>query len=216
MLLKTDFKIIKSLGTLFFLGFLCTSQAYSQEIDCTDKTSSALKKICSSEFDEIREKLATHYQTALYVSDAPLQLLQDTHTLWFKRLQQCKSMTCFKNQFEIRTDDLNFYTSLNQTLTSHYLKFEHGQLAPSPVHIQVHQLSKDSIKIEGLAYRNPNNKLETQTVSFLAYTTPEKKNNITDNEHDCAYQFNYSKAILSIKTEQKGCERFAGVYRLYD
>ena len=27
---------------------------------------------------------------------------------------------------------------------------------------------------------------------------------------------NFQKAILTIKTEQKGCERFTGVYRLYD
>lgn len=84
------------------------------------------------------------------------------------------------------------------------------------MHLQVHQLTKDKIKIEGIAYRNPNNKLETQTIPFLAYTTTEKKDEIIDNEHDCKYQFNFNKAILSVKTKQKGCERFVGVYRVYD
>ena len=97
-----------------------------------------------------------------------------------------------------------------------YLKFENGHFAKQQVHLKVHQLSKDRIKVEGIAYRSPNNRLDTQTVSFLAYTTPEQKSAITDNEHDCQYQFNYSKALLSVKTSQKGCERFAGVYRLYD
>lgn len=30
------------------------------------------------------------------------------------------------------------------------------------------------------------------------------------------YQLNFEKAVLVIKTTQKGCERFTGVYRLYD
>jgi hypothetical protein len=51
---------------------------------------------------------------------------------------------------------------------------------------------------------------------LLAYTTPEKKNQILDNEHDCKYVLNFQKAILSVTTTQKGCERFTGIYRLYD
>ena len=86
----------------------------------------------------------------------------------------------------------------------------------SPVHLKIHQLTKDRIKIEGSAYRNPNNRVETQTIPFLAYTTPDAKTEITDNEHDCKYKFQYTKAVLLIKTQQKGCERFSGVYRLYD
>ena len=45
---------------------------------------------------------------------------------------------------------------------------EHGDLAKQPVHIQIHQLDKDKLKIEGIAYRNPNNRLETQILSLLA------------------------------------------------
>ena len=113
-------------------------------------------------------------------------------------------------------DDLNIYISLNQSLTQHYLKFEQGQMAKQPIHLKIHQLTKDRIKIEGVAYRTPNYRAETQTIPFLAYTTTETKSQITDNEHDCKYNFNYSKAILTVSTEQKGCERFSGIYRLYD
>ena len=216
MLVNTEINLIKTLCTLFSIGYLCSTLAHAQKIDCSSPNTSSMKQICAENFTESREKLTNHYMTAFLVSDAPVQLLEDTHTLWFKRLEQCKSLNCYKQQFELRTDDLNFYTSLNQSLTNHYLKFENGKIASQPVHLQVHQLTKDRIKIEGIAYRNPNNKLETQTIPFLAYTTPDKKSEIMDNEHDCKYQFDFNKAILSIKTEQKGCERFVGVYRIYD
>ena len=216
MLVNTEINLIKTLCTLFSIGCLCSTLAHAQKIDCSSPNTSSMKQICAENFTESREKLTNHYMTAFLVSDAPVQLLEDTHTLWFKRLEQCKSLNCYKQQFELRTDDLNFYTSLNQSLTNHYLKFENGKIASQPVHLQVHQLSKDRIKIEGIAYRNPNNKLETQTIPFLAYTTPDKKSEIMDNEHDCKYQFDFNKAILSVKTEQKGCERFVGVYRIYD
>jgi CRISPR/Cas system endoribonuclease Cas6 (RAMP superfamily) len=97
--------------------------------------------------------------------------LYDTHSLWFNRLQQCKSQHCIDQQFALRDDDLNFYTSLNQSLTQHFLKFEHGKIAQPAIHLQVHQLGKDKIKIEGMAYRNPNNSNDSQTISFGVYDT---------------------------------------------
>lgn len=216
MLVNTDINLMKTLGTLFSIGCLCSTMVYAQDIDCTQPDTASMKNICADNFAKSREKLSNHYITAFLVSDAPVHLLEDTHRLWFKRLQQCKSPDCYKQQFEIRIEDLNFYTSLNQTLTNHYLKFEKGQFAHQPVHLQVHQLTKDKIKIEGVAYRNPNNKLETQTIPFLAYTTADQKSEIVDNEHDCKYHFDFNKAILSVTTKQKGCERFVGIYRLYD
>ena len=77
-------------------------------------------------------------------------------------------------------------------------------------------IAKDKLKIEGLAYRNPNNRIETQTISLLSYSTPSEKNEIIDNEKKCQYQFDYQKALLVVKTKQKGCERFTGIYRPYD
>ncbi|QCO21999.1 hypothetical protein C9E88_011160 [Acinetobacter cumulans] len=215
MLLKTDKKIIKNFRLAIILGYFCTPMAFAEAIQCIPATTS-LKKVCSEAFSTQREKLDNLYLTASLVTDAPLSIIQDTQYIWQNRLQQCKSIDCYKQQFELRADDLNIFVSLNQSLTQHYLKFEHGTFAQPFTQLKVHQLSKDRIKIEGLSYRNPNNRAETQIIPFLAYTTPDQKNDILDNEHDCKYQFSYSKAILSVQSKQQGCERFVGIYRLYD
>lgn len=216
MLLKSEIHLIKNLSTLLLFGCLYSSFSYAQGIDCSTAAQTKLSKVCNEDFSELREKLNDQHLTAYLMSDAPIRLIEDTQQLWMQRLQQCKSLNCYTQQFDVRIDQLNFFTSMNQSMTQHYLKYENGQFAVQPVHLQIHQLSKNSIKIEGLAYRNPNNRLESKSITFLAYTTPEQKTEITDNEHDCSYQFDYSKAILKIQTRQKGCERFAGIYRLYD
>ncbi|MCO8042457.1 hypothetical protein OC498_07830 [Acinetobacter bohemicus] len=218
MLLKTDLNMMKIIGLCFGTAMLATTSGHAELPDCVKQSNNnaAIKKMCSSDLDEPREKLANQYLTAFLITDAPLYLLKDTHQLWAKRIQQCKTLDCFKQQFELRLDDLNIYISLNQSLTQHYLKFENGYMAKQPVHLKIHQLSKDRIKIEGIAYRSPNNRPETQTVPFLAYSTPDTKTQIFDNEHDCKYQFRYDKAILKVSSPQKGCERFNGIYRLYD
>lgn len=215
MLLNTEFNPIKSLISGLFLYGICAA-VYAIPVQCDQTQTSKNTKICSSTFETLRDELNEKYLTAYLVTDAPIRLIDDTNQLWFKQVQQCKNTDCFKQQFDLRLEDLNFYTSMNQSLTQHFIKYEQGEISKQPVHIQVHQLSKDRIKIEGLAYRNPNNHKEKQSIPLLAYTTPDKKNEIVDNEHDCKYQMNFQKAILTIKTEQKGCERFTGVYRLYD
>ena len=215
MLFNTVRNQLKNVGYIITLSCFCSTFTFAKSIDCSDRTLD-LKKICSKQYDEQRIKLNNKFLTAYLVTDAPLQLLHDTQRLWLKQLQQCKSKTCYQQQFELRLDDLNFYTSMNQTLTQHYLKYEQGKLAAQPIHLQIHQLNKDKLKIEGIAYRNPNNRLETQILSLLAYSTPEQKNQITDNEKKCQYQFDFQKALLIVKTDQKGCERFTGIYRLYD
>lgn len=218
MLLKTDIKMMKLLGLMLGLGILATAAASVHPLECSDNStdSKASSTLCSAPLTEFRKNLSGQYLTAYLITDAPLSIVQDTHQLWLSRSQQCKTVDCYKQQFELRLDDLNIFISLNQSLTQHYLKFEQGQIAQQPVHLKIHQLSKDRIKIEGLAYRSPKNRAETLTIPFLAYTTPEAKTKITDNENDCKYDFQYSKAILQVTSEQKGCERFTGVYRLYD
>jgi uncharacterized protein len=215
MLLKSDINIIKTITIGLSLSYFLCNPAYAEAIDCS-KPNHSLAKVCSDTFSKQREHLNNLYLTGLLVTDAPARIIQDTQQMWMQRLKQCKRLDCYKQQIDLRADDLNIFVSLNQSLTQHYLKFENGTFAQQQVHMKVHQLSKDSIKIEGVAYRNPNNRLDTQSIAFLAYTTPDQKTEITDNEHDCKYQFTYSKALLSVKTSQKGCERFAGVYRLYD
>ena len=217
MLLNTETKLINKPLTVLLLSVVGLSTAYAQPIQCNSTLNFANSKlICSDKLSPLREQLNDKYLTAYLVTDAPLRLIDDTHRLWFSRLQQCKNTACVKAQFELRLEDLNFYTSMNQSLTQHFISYTNGKMAKSPVHLQVHQLSKDRIKIEGLAYRNPNNRTSSQTVSLLAYTTPDKKNEILDNEHDCKYQLNFQKALLVVKTTQVGCEKFSGIYRLYD
>lgn len=182
----------------------------------SSEKNATLKTLCSSSFKQQRQQLETQSLTAYLVTDAPLRLLQDTHQLWFRHIQQCKSLSCYQQQVNDRIDQLNLFTSLNQSLTQHYLKYEQGQISKDPIHIQIHQLTKDNIKIEGITYLNPNNKIDKQTRSLLAYSTIENKNQIIDNEKGCQYRFNYHKAYLAIHSKQKGCEAFIGLYRLYD
>ncbi|ENX35197.1 hypothetical protein F889_00864 [Acinetobacter colistiniresistens] len=215
MLFNTVRNQLKKSGYIITLSCFCSTFAYAEAIDCTSNDLNA-NKICSKQYKEQRLKLNTKFLTAYLVTDAPLQLLHDTQNLWLNQVQQCKSKNCYQQQFDARLDDLNFYTSMNQTLTQHYLKYEHGKLAAQPVHLQIHQLDKDKLKIEGTAYRSPNNRLETQTQSLLAYSTPEQRSQIIDNEKKCQYQFDFQKALLIIKSEQKDCSRFTGIYRLYD
>ncbi|QIO09163.1 A1S_1983 family putative colistin resistance protein [Acinetobacter lanii] len=217
MLLKNVSNSMKTIVSGFFLSALGTITLHAQPLQCESKNSPQyLAQICSEKFKDLRKELNELQHTSYLVTDAPLRLLADTHQLWFNRMQQCKNSACYKQQLNLRIEDLNFYTSMNQSLTQHYLKFEHGQIAQQPIQLKVHQLTKDRIKIEGFAYRNPNNRLESQAIPLLAYTTPDQKNEILDNEHDCKYQLNFQKALLVVNTTQSGCERFKGVYRLYD
>lgn len=215
MLLKSEYSYLNAQLTLGCALCLLPMFTHSQLFSC-DETAQTASMLCHNDLQAKRQQLSQHTLTAFLVSDAPLRLLHDQQQIWLLRLKQCKSVKCYQQQFDLQLDQLNMYISLNQSLTQHYLKFEHGKLAFPAVHLQIHQLGKDSLKIEGIALRSPNNKPETQSLNFLAYTSSAQKNQITNNETDCKYQFQYSKALLTVKSQRKGCERFNGVYRLYD
>ncbi len=193
------------------IGSASTS-LFAQNLDCTHMQ----YPLCKSSFKPAREALAQKQLTALLVTDAPVKLILDTEQLWLNRLRQCHNSRCVQQQIDLRQDDLNIYTSLNQTLTQHYLKYQDGQPISPNVHLKLHQLDKANIKIEGIAYRNPNNRSKTQQINFLAYSTAQQKNNIHNNEQNCDYVFDFQKAILKVRSEKVGCERFNGIYRLYD
>jgi uncharacterized protein len=216
MLLKTELNLVKSFSPFVALFALCTTPSHAEILNCSSATHSSARLLCTPQYASAVDKLNNSSLTTLLITDAPLRLIKDSHRLWLNQVQQCKSSTCVQQQFDVRIEQLNFFTSLNQSLTQHYFKYEAGQIAKQPVHLQIHQLTKDNIKIEALAYRNPNNRIETQTIPFLAYSSAAEKSEIIDNEHDCKYQFDFQKAILKVSTAQKGCERFSGVYRLYD
>ena len=216
MWLKAGLNLSTSIVISFGIMGLFSTTVSAQNIKCPNEQSDFFRKVCQQQYQTLRESLQNQHLAAFLVTDAPIKLIQDTQNLWVSHANQCKSKQCIQQQLEYRIDDLNFYTSINQSLTQHYLKYDHGKLIQNPIHLQIHQLGKDKIKIEGRAYRNPNNRIETQHTSFLAYTDPEHKTEITDNENDCKYQFQFQKTILKVSTEQKGCERFSGIYRLYD
>ena len=215
MLLKTELNFVKYIFALSSISALCSTFSHATVLEC-DNSLKTKQKICADAYTAQRDQLKNLSLTTLLVTDAPHRLIKDSFDLWHKQIQQCKSDQCIVQQYEARIDQLNFFTSLNQTLTQHYLKYEQGRIAKQPVHLQIHQLSKDNLKIEGIAYRNPNNALEKQRIPFLAYSPVAEKNDIQDNENDCKYQFKYQKAILVVSSQQKGCERFNGIYRLYD
>lgn len=217
MLLKNVSKSMQTIASVLFVSAIASGMVFAQPVQCDEQSSKTRSnKLCSAPLQQLRAEYNEQFHTSYLVTDAPLQLLADSHKIWQTRLQQCKSLNCYKQQFSARIEDLNIYSSMNQSLTQHYLKFEHGKIAQPAIHLKLHQLSKDRIKVEGFAYRNPNNRLESQYVPLLAYTTPEEKTAILDNEHQCNYQLNFQKALLVVKTTQKGCERFQGIYRLYD
>ncbi len=217
MLLKTDFMYINPIVPAFILACLTMNSAHAESIQCnTDQNKAQFKILCSKALEKSRHSLNEKYLTAYLVTDAPIRLVEDSQQLWLNQVTQCKSQNCLQKQFELRIDDLNFYTSMNQSLTQHYVKYENGRIAQPAVQLQVHLLSKDRIKIEGIASRNPNNRTDSQSVSLLAYTSPEKKNEIVDNNRKCKYQMNFQKALLVMKTQQPDCGHFTGIYRLYD
>lgn len=220
MLIKTDYLSMKSILTLFSLStvtLLSSQVCQAQAISCEPTHHQAWHKmLCGSDLKQQRLSLNEKFLTAYLVTDAPSELLDVSQQLWQQRIQQCKSKRCFEQQFELRGEELNFYTSMNQSLTQHFIKYNQGEIANPNVHIMVHQLSKDRLKIEGYAYLNPNNKPNQQQTTLLAYTTPNNKNLILDNDRRCSYKMTFSKAMLVVQSPQKECQRFSGHYRRYD
>lgn len=221
MLIKTDYLSMKSILTRLSLSSLAIfSSQFSlaqTAIPCDGANHLAWKKmLCGPELKKQRLSLNDKYLTAYLVTDAPTQLLDETQLLWLNRVQQCKSKRCFEQQIDLRSEELNFYTSMNQSMTQHFIKYSQGKIATPEVHIMVHQLSEDRIKIEGSAYLNPNNKTQQQQSILLAYSSPNPKKPILDNDRRCSYQITFHKALLVVQSKQKECQRFTGHYRRYD
>lgn len=221
MLIKTDYLSMKSILTLFTLSsitILSSQLSHAQTaIPCDGANHFAWKKmLCGSEFKKQRLLLNDKYLTAYLITDAPSRLLDETQQLWLNRVQQCKSKRCFEQQIDLRSEELNFYMSMNQSMTQHFIKYSQGKIATPEVHIMVHQLSEDRIKIEGSAYLNPNNRIQQQQSMLLAYSSPNPKKPVLDNDRRCSYQITFNKALLVVQSKQTECQRFTGHYRRYD
>ncbi|MDQ8953451.1 hypothetical protein RFH42_10815 [Acinetobacter rudis] len=219
MLIKTDYLSMKSILTLLSLSSLAifsSSISHAQAIPCENPHQQAWKKmLCGNELKKQRLLLNDKYLTAYLATDAPIQLLEKTQQLWLNRVQQCTTRRCFEQQIDLRSEELNFYTSMNQSMTQHFIKYNRGKIAIPEVHIMVHQLSTDRIKIEGNAYLNPNNKNQQQRM-LLAYSSPDPKKPVLDNDRRCSYQMTFHKALLVVQSKQKECQHFTGHYRRYD
>ena len=109
MLSKTDINLLKYLGSAFVLGCIYSSSVFAQGLNCTNNNDPALKTICSAKFSKELNLFNESTLTTNLVTDAPLRLIQDTEKLWLQQLKQCKSFNCYKQQFDSRIEQLNFY-----------------------------------------------------------------------------------------------------------
>lgn len=204
-----------------FLWFFCTgiaNTAHALLPDCEKNQSASFGKLVCQNQDlqklnlEIQEK----YLSAQLMSNAPLTLLRQSQQDWRKYVALCKNQRCLKEQFEKRLDDLTFIINMNQSLTQHFIRYAPKQPKQQMVTLQIQQLDKNKIKIEASQYRNPNNS-EHQRIAYLrSYTSTQLQNQITDLETKCTYTLQRSGHLLNFRTQDPKCERFVGIYKLYD
>ena len=106
------------LKLLLLASGLITSAAHADRIIAChhDQLSAGIKKICSTHFDQQRNELNNKTLSAYLISDAPMQLLQDTQQLWLQRLTECKNKNCVEQQFELRFFDLGEILGIEREL----------------------------------------------------------------------------------------------------
>ncbi|MHA3059820.1 A1S_1983 family putative colistin resistance protein [Acinetobacter sp. ANC 4636] len=207
----------KAFGCMVLLSVLACSSSYAYQPLCSNQSH---PNYCKTQYKTQVDQINKLYFTSNLVTNAPLRLLQDTQHMWHSRLKQCKNKSCFEQQFNLRAEDLNAYSALNQSLTQHFIKYHHGKIAQPQTYLQIHQLDQNKMKIEGWMYRNPNASLDKLSFAFLSYLNNTDKTKVTNNETTCRYQFNYQKTLLVVTSTnhvaKQNCQRFTGIYRLYD
>ncbi|WP_456236997.1 A1S_1983 family putative colistin resistance protein [Acinetobacter baretiae] len=197
------FSYVKKIASILAMYCLCT-QAYASR-------SCSAPKLCEA-FKPQKEQLMALFQQTNFVSNAPRSILHITHSLWDKRIHLCKTPSCFTAQFNQRTHELNEFSTLNQTLTQHFIKYQDGKISTQQVYLQIHQLEQNKLKIDGYAYHLP----QLTQQHFLAYSQNSNLTRIINNEDGCAYNIKLYKGLLSLHSDQKTCRIFAGNYRRYD
>ncbi|SDC04831.1 A1S_1983 family putative colistin resistance protein [Acinetobacter boissieri] len=186
------------------LAIICAyDQAHANDRLCT-------QNLCQEQNELDKKKLVTLTEQTNFVSNAPRSILDMTHHLWQKRMQLCKTKQCLAQQITQRTQELNEFATLNQALTQHFIKYQHGKVAKQQVYLQLHQLEQNKLKIDGYGYSNQ------QQQHFLAYSQNTDLAQITNNEDGCTYAMTLSKGLLNIQSGEKKCRLFAGNYRRYD
>lgn len=193
-------------------------QAFAEMPDCEKKLSSAFEqKVCRHEIlKDLNLQIKEKYLNAQLMSNAPLRLLETSNRAWEKYVKSCKTTQCIHREFEQRVDDLTFFTTINQSLTQHYIRYKSAVLDAQMTHIQLQQLDKNRIKIEGIQYRSPNNSEATRISYLRSYTSPDHLTDITDLENKCSYDLTRTEHTLEFQSEDPKCQRFVGLYKLYD
>lgn len=206
---------VKKILYIFLINILLIAVCQAN-VFCAPKTVGKSKHalICKSHFKDERVTFMTLLSNVSLMTNAPLTVLNVTQNMWQDRIYTCKNKACIQQELSLRTDELNELASLNQSLTKHFIKYNQGAIAKPHTLIQIHQLDKNRIKIEGISYKNLNQ--HTNHHTFLAYSPSSQSIDILNNEDSCKYHFQVEKAILNITSEQKQCQQFVGVYRLYD
>ncbi|SDB82990.1 hypothetical protein SAMN05421749_101151 [Acinetobacter marinus] len=195
----------------------------SQLPDCSAKSpakseSKLLRKyVCHNEsLQQKNDEMKAQYLQAQLMSNAPLKLLTLSQQQWEGFVNKCKNKSCVAQQYDQRIADLVYLTSMNQSLTQHFVRYIDGQVDPQSTMLQLQQLDRNRIKIEATQYRNPNNQDATRYAHLRSYTTADALQEITDLDSRCQYKIERQFSILKLTSDQDNCKRFAGTYKLYD
>lgn len=162
------------------------------------------------------QQLQEKWQSTLLLSNAPSRLLNASQQGWMHFAKQCKSASCVTRQFEQRIDELTMLTNLNQSLTQHYIAIKNRKLTQPFIHLQLQQLDKNRIKIEGVRYDNPN-AAPSKAIQYLrAYAPPNQLADLTDLESRCKFSLIRTSYGLKLQSASQKCQKFVANYRLYD
>jgi uncharacterized protein len=200
---------------MFSLAFMVQSHALMP--DCQQETQLQFERmVCkNADIKQLNEQLKTKYLNAQLMSNAPLKLLAKTQHGWRRHVELCQSTQCLQQQFSQRIDELELFTSMNQSLTQYFIRQSHPTRA-SYTQLQLHQLDKNRIKIEGMQYRNPNNS-ENHRIRYLrSYTSPDQFAQLVDLESKCRYSIERTGHLLKFSSKDAACKYFTGLYRLFD
>lgn len=194
------------------------NHAFASLPDCNVKSAQVFQKmVCkNSELKQLNQQIQETYLTTQLMSNAPLNLLKISQMAWENYVKQCKNARCIQQQFEQRIDELTLLTTMNQSFTQHYIRYKASTIDPQMTQLQIQQLDKNRIKIEGIQYRNPNNSEQNRIIHLRSYTSPDQLTEITDLDSKCKYTLQRTAHTLNFYSTDHKCKRFIGIYKLYD
>ncbi|KAA8735459.1 hypothetical protein F4V57_01265 [Acinetobacter qingfengensis] len=195
-----------------------TGQTFAVLPDCSQKTVQRFDGlVCKDKnLSSLNDVIKAKYLSAQLMSNAPLKLLKTTQIGWQHYVQECKTTRCIQQQFEQRINDLDLFTSMNQSLTQYFIRQNIEQRHTPLTQLQLHQLDKNRIKIEGIQYRNPNNAENTRVRYLRSYTSPDQFSQVIDLETKCKYSLERQGHLLKFSSKDGSCRYFTGIYKLFD